>query len=84
MVGPSFSAALFHPMPGETRAVVTCADCAGDCRDACFNDAIVWIDGGGARIVEDLCAGCGACVAACGRHLLQLAGGLARLGGRPR
>jgi len=84
MLALSLSTTRSRSISDETDALAICADCDGDCRDACFNDAIVSIEGSGVRIEEEFCAGCGACVAACGQHLLRLVDGLARIGAKPR
>ena len=57
-----------------------CAECAGECLACCFNDAIVFEPGSGYRVVEDNCAGCGACIPACEYELIHVARGVASIG----
>jgi len=56
-----------------------CVTCEGECLSACFNDAIVFEDGLGYRVIADNCAGCGACTAACDPGLIYLDEGIARI-----
>jgi len=56
----------------------TCQACPGECVDACFNDAIVRVGAEGVAILEQNCAGCGACVPACALGLIRLRHGVAR------
>ncbi len=43
----------------------------GDCAKACQNNAII-IENGIAKILENMCGGCGACVNACPRDIVRL------------
>jgi Fe-S-cluster-containing dehydrogenase component len=63
----------------ETRVGRICGACAGDCIDACFNDAIRTVAGGGVVIDPANCAGCGACIPACDLALIRLEQGVACL-----
>jgi len=61
---------------------IICTSCPGDCLDACFNEAIVAL-GSGIAILEDLCAGCGACVGSCPNGHIGLDLGVARILAHP-
>ena len=69
------------PMSGETWASLepSCNDCDGECLAACFNDAIVHNDMHGYLVIEDNCAGCGACLSACNHGLISLEQGIAHI-----
>ena len=54
-----------------------CERCAGECVVSCFNDAIAYDGELGYRVVEENCAGCGACLAACDHGLISLDRGVA-------
>ena len=56
-----------------------CDGCAGECLACCFNDAIVFEPGLGYRVVEENCAGCGACIPACEYELIHVARGVASI-----
>jgi MinD superfamily P-loop ATPase len=56
-----------------------CAACGGECLECCFNDAIVFEAGVGYRVVEDNCAGCGACIPACAHGLIEVWQGVATI-----
>ena len=55
-----------------------CAACGGECLECCFNDAIVFAQGV-YRVVEDNCAGCGACIPACAHGLIEVWRGVATI-----
>jgi formate dehydrogenase iron-sulfur subunit len=65
--------------PEQASTGSQCEDCSADCLDACFNDAIVAVAGGGVRIEPDDCAGCGACIPACAFGIIGLQDGVARI-----
>ena len=68
-------------------AAPQCDACPADCLDACFNDAIVALAGGGVRIEAGNCAGCGACIPSCEFGLIRLQDGVACIvfpNGQPR
>jgi Fe-S-cluster-containing hydrogenase component 2 len=66
--------------PVETAsAEAHCQACPGDCLEACFNDAIVSVAGEGVRILEDNCAGCGACIPACEFGFIRRYDGVAHI-----
>jgi MinD superfamily P-loop ATPase len=67
-----------RPPPPATLSSI-CAACPRDCLEACFNDAIVLLAGGGIAIDPSRCAGCGACTAVCDFDLIQLEDGIARI-----
>ncbi|MCW2285595.1 Fe-S-cluster-containing hydrogenase component 2 [Rhodoblastus acidophilus] len=71
---PHSSTLLAEPVSAPSQ----CAACAADCLEACFNDAIVAAERGGVEILEDNCAGCGACVPACDFGLIRLQDGVAQ------
>jgi Fe-S-cluster-containing hydrogenase component 2 len=56
-----------------------CVICGGECLVSCFNDAIVFTSDKGYQVLEDNCAGCGACMPACESGFLVLDGGVARI-----
>ena len=71
----SFRATQNPPLSGAH----ICDACQGDCRESCFNDAIVADAGNGVRILAENCAGCGACVAVCDLGHIRLEHGVARI-----
>jgi Fe-S-cluster-containing hydrogenase component 2 len=69
-------------LPDSTPGAL-CAACAGECLACCFNDAIVFAPGLGYRVVEENCAGCGACMPACEHGLIDVRQGVARIAQAP-
>jgi Fe-S-cluster-containing hydrogenase component 2 len=63
----------------ERTSGASCQACPGACWDACFNDAIVEVAGGGYRVDEGSCAGCGACISACDLGYIRIQQGVARI-----
>lgn len=57
---------------------VSCLACGGECATACFNDAIVPTPDGYV-ILDDMCAGCGACQSVCRYSRIELYMGVAHL-----
>ncbi len=55
----------------------SCAECASDCLQACFNDAIAALPQRGVELVPFRCAGCGARIPACDLGHIRLADGVA-------
>lgn len=57
---------------GESDCVYGCLAC-GDCTQACMFGALTIRPGDGLPVVDmDKCTGCGKCVAACPRHIIEL------------
>jgi Fe-S-cluster-containing hydrogenase component 2 len=65
-------------MPADVFAEA-CVACRGECLASCFNDAIEFRSGEGYQVVENNCAGCGACIPACGSGFIFLDRGIARI-----
>jgi Fe-S-cluster-containing hydrogenase component 2 len=63
--------------PRAKPGIEGCADCARDCLEACFNEAIAALPLGGVELDSMRCAGCGACIPACDRDRIRLAHGVA-------
>jgi Fe-S-cluster-containing hydrogenase component 2 len=60
----------------------SCNECDGACLVSCFNDAITYEQAHGYRVIEDNCAGCGACIPACDPGFISLEAGVACIAAR--
>lgn len=72
---------LLHGVSMTDAPLQICDACPGDCVDACFNDALIAVDGA-VSVHDERCAGCGACLGACALEYLRLEHGVIRLSQR--
>ena len=69
--GPQ-SCATMHLVSGGSKACQYGCMGGGDCVDACTFNAIYLNDNKLPEVIDDLCTGCGMCVTACPRDIIEL------------